>query len=116
MLVPVSAVVLSFAVAGGLLLGVLHARRIEVPFTAGLVHAGVAVAGMVVLMVGVAFETGGLAVNSALFLFAVAAIGGVFVLLFRLQRERPPIFMIALHGAAAIIGLAVLWTGVLGAG
>lgn len=111
MIVLLSAVVLSLAVAGGLLLGVLHARRIEVPFPAGLAHAGVAIAGIALLLVGIAVEEQAVAVNTALFLFAIAAIGGVFVLLFRLQHERPPMFMVALHGGTAILGLAVLWIG-----
>ncbi|MDZ7829686.1 MAG: hypothetical protein U5K33_09450 [Halofilum sp. (in: g-proteobacteria)] len=116
MLVLFAATVLSIAVAGGLLLAVLNARHRQVPAAAGFAHAGTAVAGVVLLTVGITLEDTGLAVNAALFLFAIALVGGVFVLLFRLQPERPPMFMIALHGATAIAGLAVLWGGVLATG
>jgi len=116
MLVPLAAVLLSLAVAGGVILAVLNARRTHVPLVAGLVHAGSAIAGIVLLMIGVALTDQPVAVNAALLLFAIALVGGVFVLLFRLQPARPPMFMIALHGATAVAGLAVLWGGVLAAG
>lgn len=107
-----AAVLLSLAVAGGLLLGVLHARRAPVPFAAGLAHAGAAVAGIAVLLFAIATGDHGVAANAALLLFAIALVGGVFVLLFRLQRQRPPLFMVGLHGATALVALAVLWAAV----
>jgi hypothetical protein len=113
MLITVSATLLSLAVAGGLTLGILHARRVPVPFAVGLGHAGLAVAGIVLLAFSVVRESQPLTVNSALMCFTLAAIGGVFVLLFRLQGERPPGFMIALHGTAAIFALGLLWYGIL---
>lgn len=113
MLISISATLLSLAVAGGLTMGVLHMRRARVPFAAGLGHAALAVAGVVVLAVGVVQESQPLTVNSALFCFALAAVGGVFILLFRLQGERPPGFMIALHGVVAAFALGLLWFGIL---
>lgn len=113
MLIPLSATLLSLAVAGGLTMGILHMRRARVPFAAGLGHATLAVAGIVLLAVGVVLESQPLTINSALFCFVLAAVGGVFVLLFRLQGERPPGFMIALHGAAATFALGLLWFGIL---
>lgn len=116
MLVLFAAAFLSLAVAGGVVLSVLNARRVHVPLVAGIAHAGTAIAGIALLLVGIATTDQPVAVNAALLLFAIALLGGVFVLLFRLQPARPPMFMIALHGATAVAGLAVLWGGVLTAG
>lgn len=116
MTVLVAAVLLSVAVAGGLLLGLAHALRTTVPWGAGLAHGALAFAGTVVLGVGIGLAPRGPAVNTALLLFGLALIGGVFNLLFRLQGERPPGFMIGLHGATAAVALAVLWIGIATAG
>lgn len=116
MITILSAAILSLAVAGGLLLGVLHARHVRTPFAAGIGHAMLALAGVVTLAVAVWSESQPAAVNVALLLFVIALIGGVFILLFRLQRESPPGFMIVLHGGTAAIALAVLWLGIVNAG
>lgn len=113
MITLAAATLLSLAAAGGLLLAVLQARGIRVPFPAGLAHAGLAVGGLTVLVAAVWRESQPAAVNAALLLFVIAFIGGVFNLLFRLQREPPPGFMIVLHGGIAIVALAVLWLGIL---
>lgn len=112
----VAAIILSLAVAGGLVLGLLHARRVRVPFAAGIGHAMLALAGIVALAIAVWSKSQSLAINAALLLFAIALIGGVFILLFRLQRESPPGFMIVLHGGTAAVALAVLWLGIVNAG
>lgn len=111
-MVVIAAGLLSLAVAGGLVLAVLHARGRAVPPAAGLVHAGIALAGIGLLGLAVWRTAPGMAVNTALLLFALAAVGGVFNGLFRLQGERPPAFMIVLHGATAAVALAVLWAGI----
>lgn len=111
MLTPIAAIVLSAAVVGGALLAQAHARRRRVPFALGLVHAGVAATGLVLLALAVSRYTQPLAVNAALLLFSIALIGGVFLLIFRLQKESPPGFMIFLHAATAVTALALLWIG-----
>lgn len=113
MLMTLSAILLSLAVAGGLAMAALHMRRSRVPFAAGIVHAALASVGVALLAVGVFRGTQPLTINSALLCFAVALVGGVFVLLFRLQGERPPGFMIGLHGVLAAFALALLWFGIL---
>lgn len=110
----VAAIILSLAVAGGLVLGLSHARRVRVPFVAGIGHALLALTGVVVLAIAAWNESQPAAINAALLLFLIALIGGVFILLFRLQREPPPGFMIVLHGGTAAVALAVLWLGILG--
>jgi len=116
MLVLLAALLLSLAVAAGAVLAMLNIRHRRVPLTAGMAHAGAAIAGLALLGAGMAFEDQPLAANAALLLFAIALLGGVFVLLFRLQGERPPMFMVGLHGLTAAVALAVLWAGVLASG
>ena len=115
-MVVIAAGLLSLAVAGGLALALLHARGRAVAPAAGLVHAGIALAGVGLLGLAVWRDTPGMAVNTALLLFVLAAIGGVFNGLFRMQGERPPGFMIALHGATAAVALTVLWLAIGAAG
>lgn len=114
--VTLAAVVLTIAVVGGATLAHRHARRRSVAFAAGLGHAGLAGAGLVLLASAVFGGAQPIAVNASLLLFAIALIGGLFLLLFRLQREPAPGFMIALHGATAGVALALLWAGLLLAG
>lgn len=111
MLTPIAAIVLTAAVTGGALLAYAHARGRPVPSAPGLVHAGVATVGLVLLMLAVSRYTQPLAVNAALLLFFLALIGGAFLLLFRLQKESPPGFMIVLHAGTAVTALALLWIG-----
>lgn len=113
MLALVAAILLTLAVAGGAVLAVRNLRRRPVPVALGLIHAGTAVAGIALLCIAVAVEDHPVAVNAALFLFAIALVGGVFVLLFRLQPARPPMFMVLLHGGTAAIGVVLLWSGML---
>jgi|AntRauTorcE11897_2_1112592.scaffolds.fasta_scaffold41582_2 FtsH-binding integral membrane protein len=111
MLTPIAAVVLTAAVAGGALLAQAHARRRPVPFALGLIHAGVAATGLGLLTLAVSRYTQPIAVNAALLLFFIALIGGAFLLIFRLQKESPPGFMIVLHAGTAVTALALLWLG-----
>lgn len=111
MLTPIAAIVLSAAVVGGALLAQAHARGRRVPFALGLGHAAVAAVGLVLLTLAVSRYAQPLAVNAALLLFFIALIGGAFLLLFRLQKEPPPGFMIVLHAGTAVTALALLWIG-----
>lgn len=111
MLAQTAALVLTVAVAGGAALAQAHMRRQMVPFAFGLVHAGIALAGLALLTLAVGRYTQPLAVNAALLLFFIALVGGVFLLLFRLQKESPPGFMIVLHAGTAVTALALLWIG-----
>lgn len=112
-LVTIAAAVLSIAVIGGATLAHRHARGRRVAFALGLGHAALAATGLAVLAVAVFGASQPMAVNAALLLFALALVGGLFLLLFRLQQEWPPGFMMALHGATAAVALALLWAGLL---
>jgi hypothetical protein len=98
----------ALAVALGLVLAGAHAAGKPVPWRAGLSHAAIATAGVVALA-GVVFGAAQpAAVNAALLCLALSWIGGLFNLLFRLQGERAPGLMIALHAAFAVLGLVLL--------
>lgn len=103
-------IVLLAAVAGGGLLLARHLRGRPVPARWGYIHAALAVGGGALLAVAVFAGGAPRVVNAALLMLLFALIGGVFVLLFRLQGERAPLFMVVLHalfGALAVVLLAV---------
>ena len=113
MLAVLAAILLTLAVVGG---GTLATRRIRgrgVAFMYGLAHGGLATAGIVLLGLAAILASQSALVNAALLLFCLALVGGLFLLIFRLQREPPPGFMIALHGATAVFALVLLWAGIL---
>lgn len=112
MLALSAAVVVTLAVAAGATLAWLHLRRARVPFAAGLAHAATATAGLVLLAAAVWAESQPIAVNSALLCLALSLVGGIFVLLFRLQGDAPPGFMVALHGAMGVLAAVLLWVGI----
>lgn len=94
------------------LLGIYLARRAALRRTAalplGLVHAGLGVTTLgLVALAAFAGETAKL-VNGALLFFGFALVGGLFVLIFRLQGESPPMFMVYLHAASAVVGLSLI--------
>lgn len=114
MYTALSALLLTVAATGGVAVASRHLRGVPVPLGLGLAH-GVA-ASLGVLALTLAAVTGGneLRVNMALGCFVLALIGGAFNLLFRLEGDKAPGFMIALHAFAAVVGLILLWLTVLG--
>jgi FtsH-binding integral membrane protein len=110
----IAAVLLSLAALVGGWLALRHLRGRGVPRSAGVAHASVAAAGVATLALAAAMVGLPKAANAALLCVVLALIGGVFVLLFRLQGERPPMFMVALHALAALVGVALLWVALAG--
>jgi hypothetical protein len=113
LLTLIAALILTAAVAGGLVLATGHLRRRAPAPAAGLAHGGTAVTGLALLTLAALRTPQPLAVNAALFLFYIALIGGAFLWLFRRQATALPGFMIALHGLTALVAVAVLWLGLL---
>lgn len=103
--------VLVVAVAFGGVLLARHLRGQAVAARWGYGHAGLAVLGVLALSWLVFTTPTPRVVNAALLMFAFAVLGGVFVLLFRLQGERPPLFMVALHAVFAVVGVVLLGLG-----
>jgi len=110
-MIALALALLTAAVAGGAVLFVAHLRGRRVPAGAGYAHAALAVTGTLTLAVAVFGGATPRVVNAALLGLAFALLGGVFVLLFRLQGERPPLLMVALHALFGGIALALLAIG-----
>lgn len=106
--------VLTIAAVGGLTLAAAVARRRPFPAPIGYLHGAVGLSGVVLLALAVFARPQAMPVNTALLMFSIAVIGGLFVFLFRLQHEPPPLFMVILHGGVALAGLALLWVGLTG--
>jgi len=111
MLIVLSAVILACAILAGAVMAGRRIRELPVPLGVGLAHAGVAVTGLALLATGVFSQEQPVAVNAALLLFSLAFIGGIFLLVFRLDDGKPPRFMIFMHAFAAIAGLGLLLAG-----
>lgn len=110
----IAAALLSLAALAGAWLALRHLRGRGAPWSLGIAHAGVATAGVATLALAAAMVGLPKAANAALLCVVLALVGGVFVLLFRLQGEPPPMFMIALHAGAAMVGVALLWVALAG--
>jgi len=111
MIVAIAAAILACTVLAGVVMASRRTRRLPVPLGAGLAHGGAAVTGLVLLATGVFGAEQPVTVNAALLMFALAFIGGLFLLLFRLDDGKPPGFMIFMHGSAAVVGLGLLIAG-----
>lgn len=103
--------VLAIAAAGGLTLAAAIVRQRPFPAPIGYLHGAIGLSGVVLLAVAVFSHHQIMPVNTALVLFALTLVGGLFMLLFRLQREPTPGFMVVLHGIMALVALAVLLVG-----
>lgn len=101
--------VLAFA---AMTLGLYLARRAALgrpgSLKSGMTHAGLGLA--TVAAVGAAAFVGGTMrlLNASLLFYSLALIGGLFVLIFRIQREPPPMFMVYLHAASAAVATLLL--------
>ncbi|HKK13046.1 MAG TPA: hypothetical protein VKA14_00105 [Gammaproteobacteria bacterium] len=113
-MVTLIVVLFLLAAGGGLWLARKAARRERVSTPVALGHAAVAVLALGLLTQRVVSGPKVLLLNDALLLFVFAALGGLLLLVFRLDREPPPMMVIFLHGLVAAIGLSVLVTGYVG--
>jgi hypothetical protein len=99
-----------FAVAAAI--GLYMATRIfggsMPPWAAGLLHAGFAATGLVVL--GLAYLNGGMVqmATIALGVLVLAAVGGFFLGSFHIRKQVAPKPVVVIHAAVAVIGFGVL--------
>ncbi|MGH8251309.1 MAG: hypothetical protein ACREVI_11560 [Steroidobacteraceae bacterium] len=101
------------AAAIGLYMAVQHFRG-HTPPKAGLaiLHGLLAVSGVIVLLLGV-WEIGfGTTHTWALVLFAVAALGGLYLVSHHMRQRPLPNGVIVIHGLVAVIAFLVLVTAV----
>jgi len=108
----IAAGTVSLAIAMGLALVSRHAQARPVPLAFGLAHAATALVAVGVLTAAAVAAGDDYRLNSALICLVLALVGGAFNLLFRLEGERPPGFMIVLHALAGVAGLVLVWLAV----
>lgn len=106
--------VLSATAAAGLGLAWCHMQGRRVRLPVGLAHATGGVIGVVLLTAAALAAGTDYRLNSALICLTLALIGGAFILIFRLEGDSAPGFMIGLHALAAISALVLVWLAVLG--
>ena len=107
----IAAILLSAAAAFGAGLALVRLRGADVPLATGIAHGSLALAGVVALGAAVWRTEQPIPVNATLLYFTLGLLGGLFVLLFRLDGDAPPGFMIVLHAAVALLALVLLWIG-----
>ncbi|WP_018716406.1 hypothetical protein [Arhodomonas aquaeolei] len=104
--------VVAAALVGAVMLS-RHLRRRRVAPLAGLVHGVVAVSAVVGLVAALWGGGQALAANTGAFALCLAAVGGGFVGVFRLEGAAPPLFMVWLHAVMALIGIGLAGYGLL---
>ena len=109
----IAAVLLSLAASVGVGLAWWHLHRRPVRLAAGLAHAAVGALGLGVATAAAVAAGSDYQLNSALVCLVLALIGGGFMLVFRLEGDSAPGFMILLHALAALGGLVLVWLAVL---
>lgn len=82
----------------------------------GYVHATTALSALVVLGIRVFTGPENLLLNSAFFVFLLAAIGGLFTLAVRRRDEPVMLPLILLHATAAVVAVLLLAAGVAAGG
>ncbi len=107
--------VLLIAVAAvvGLYMAIGHFRgRSPPPTGAALLHGVLAVSGVVLLLIGVLQIGFGTVHTWALVLFAVAALGGLYLVSFHMRRRALPSAVVVIHGMVAAVAFLILVTAV----
>ena len=101
------------AALGGATLAVLHAKSRPAPMALPVVHGGVAASALSLLAYAVLAEGAAGLARPALGGLVGAALGGFFLLSFRLRKQPPPMAVVGLHGLIAAFGVALLAASVL---
>ena len=100
---------IAFAVAalGGATLAYLRIVKKDVSMPLALVHGLFAATGLVLLAFGLS-QTGGTGLTIALTVFVLAALGGFTLFSFHLRSRPMPVFLVLVHGAAAVTAFVIL--------
>ncbi len=108
----ISLLLFLLAIALGLTTLIIGQRRRRPPVALGYLHGATALSALGLLIVRVATGPENLLLNSAVVVFLLAALGGLFTLAVR-QRDEPPILaLILLHATAGIVATSLLAAGV----
>jgi hypothetical protein len=108
-------VLFSLAVVFGLSLIFIGVRYRRGSLALGLGHAGIAITGLVVLVVAIFREPAHhLLYNNAALLFVLALAGGLVLLALREGRKPPSMIVVGIHAVMALFALYLLVRGYLG--
>lgn len=105
--------ILLFAVAAlfGLSLVVLGVRFQCGSLALGLTHAGIGLLALGLLLMEISREPTRMLYNNAALLFILAVTGGLVLLAVRKGRKPPPMVVVGIHGAMATLALTLLVMG-----
>jgi hypothetical protein len=99
----------SLAILAGLSLVFMGVRYHCSSLALGLVHAGIALTALILLIVYIAREAGShMLYNNAAFLFLLALVGGIVLLVTRNNKKSAPLPIVIAHASLALIALALL--------
>lgn len=110
-MVGASIFVFALAAGAGFTLAVRSGMRKRVTFVQSLAHASLGVGAMVLLALRVFGGPKVLLFNDALLVFALVLIAGLFMLAIRFSGQSPPLLVIWVHGATAVLALSLLVIG-----
>jgi hypothetical protein len=108
----VAALFLAIAAVGGATLAFLHFTGKTRPWALTILHGLLAATGLVLLAWPV-LDGSALDLRSALIVLVAAALGGFFLVSFRLRGKPLPSAVVLVHGAVAATGLVLLLVNLL---
>lgn len=85
------------------------------PWPMSITHALLGAAGLVALLVVLVNGAGSGRLAAALAILVVAALGGFFLAAFHLRKKIAPKAVVVIHAVAAVVGVFVLITAIVGA-
>lgn len=108
----VALILFAIAAVGGIILAAIRFRgQPYPPLAVALIHGAVAAAGLVALLVAVAQGTATSLATAAFILFIVVALGGFVLFANHLRKVALPIWLVLVHGAAAVVAFLLLLFG-----
>lgn len=96
---------------GGLALAVLERRGRALPLPISAWHGLLGIAAIVLLVMQAMAHPGNHAVNVAIVVFMLTALGGLLLLAFRASQQRLPLAVVILHAGFAVTALVLLAVG-----
>ena len=106
--------VFAIAALGGLVLAAHVLRGRFAPWAISLLHAFLGASGIGFLLWVVVNDIGPSSAAVALCLFALAALGGLYLASLHLRRKLPPKAVVFIHAGVAVIAFLTLVVGVVG--
>jgi hypothetical protein len=106
-------VFLAAGAVGGAIMAIVHLRGSNPPLPLAIIHGIATVAGVGVVIVAILLGFGTPRSTTALGLFVVAALGGLYLFSLHLRGKRLVTPVVLIHGVVAVAGLLVLLVGAL---